>query len=104
MCGKSFTLDHTLSCPTGGYPTICHNEICDLTTKVMTEVCHDVCTFNYSLVRICHMLLQIGKTLLDLISKHMVLGNHSNSVPILMQGSSILMHPLAEIECETAGK
>ena len=31
-------------------------------------------TFNHSLVRICHMLLQIEKTLLDLISKHVVLG------------------------------
>ena len=43
MGGKSFTVDDTLSCPTGGYTTIRHNEICNLTAKLMTEVCHDVC-------------------------------------------------------------
>ena len=43
MCGKSFTVDHALSCPSGGYPTIRHNEIRDLTAKLMTEVCRDVC-------------------------------------------------------------
>ena len=26
---KKFTIDHALACPTGGYPTIRHNEVCD---------------------------------------------------------------------------
>ncbi len=43
VCGKSFTVDHTLNCPNGGFPTIRHNEIKDFTAKLMTEVCHDVC-------------------------------------------------------------
>ncbi len=43
ICGKSFTVDHALNCPTGGFPTIRHNEIRDLTAKLMTEICHDVC-------------------------------------------------------------
>ena len=43
ICGKSFTVDHALNCPTGGFPSICHNEICDLTANLMAEVCHDVC-------------------------------------------------------------
>jgi len=29
-------------CPTGGFPTIRHNEIRDLTAALLTEVCHDV--------------------------------------------------------------
>ena len=29
---------------TGGFPTIRHNEIRDFTAKLMSEVCHDVCS------------------------------------------------------------
>ena len=36
-------MEHVLSCPKGGYPSIRHNEVRDLTAKLMTEVCHDVC-------------------------------------------------------------
>ena len=43
ICGKAFSIDHALTCPTGGLPTIRHNELRDFTAKVMTEVCHDVC-------------------------------------------------------------
>ena len=42
-CGQSFTVEHALSCPMGGFPTIRHNEIRDLTANLMSEVCHDVC-------------------------------------------------------------
>ena len=42
-CGKSFTIDHGLNCPTGGFPIVRHNEIRDLTVNLMSEVCHDVC-------------------------------------------------------------
>ena len=42
-CGKSFTIDHTLKCPTGGFLIICHNKIRGLTADLMSEVCHDVC-------------------------------------------------------------
>ncbi len=43
VCGKFFSVDHALSCPTGGQPTIRHNELRDFTAKATTEVCHDVC-------------------------------------------------------------
>ena len=43
-CGSSFSVQHALSCPTGGFPTLCHNEVRDLTANLMAEVCHDVCT------------------------------------------------------------
>ena len=41
-CGKSYSVDHAMICPTGGFPTIHHNEICDLTASLLTEVCHNV--------------------------------------------------------------
>ena len=43
-CGTSFSVQHALSCPTGGFPTLRHNEVRDLTADLMAEVCHDVCT------------------------------------------------------------
>ena len=38
-CGSSFLVDHALSCPKGGLPSIRHNKIRDLTAKLLTEVC-----------------------------------------------------------------
>ena len=43
-CGNKFSVDHAMSCPKGGFPSIRHNEIRDLTAKLLTEVCNDVCT------------------------------------------------------------
>ena len=42
-CGSNFTIEHSLSCPKGGFPSIRHNEIRDLTANLLSEVCHDVC-------------------------------------------------------------
>ena len=41
-CGKSFTVEHALSCLLGGFPSIHQNEIQDLTANLMAEVCHNV--------------------------------------------------------------
>ena len=41
-CGVAFSVEHALSCRKGGYPSIRHNEIRNLTAKVLTEVCNDV--------------------------------------------------------------
>jgi hypothetical protein len=43
-CGSKLSTDHALSCPKGGFPSIRHNEIRDLTANLLTEVCNDVCT------------------------------------------------------------
>ena len=43
-CGKAFDIHHALSCPTGGYPSLRHNELRDITAHLMREVCHDVTT------------------------------------------------------------
>eukprot|EP00731_Ephydatia_muelleri_P014129 Em0007g1439a len=42
ICGKSFTVEHALSCLFGGYPTLRHNEIRNLTANLLSEVCHNV--------------------------------------------------------------
>ena len=42
-CGKHFTVEHALSCAKGGFPSIRHNEVRDITATLLTEVCHDVC-------------------------------------------------------------
>ena len=42
-CGSGMTVEHALSCAKGGFPTLRHNEIRDLTAALLTEVCNDVC-------------------------------------------------------------
>ena len=37
-CGHPFTIHHVLSCPKGGYPSIRHNELGDLTADLLTEI------------------------------------------------------------------
>ena len=41
-CVSKFSVEPTLSCAKGGYPSIRHNEIQDLTAHLMTEVCPNV--------------------------------------------------------------
>ena len=39
QCDHSFTLDHILSCPKGGFPIICHNQVRNITSSLLSEVC-----------------------------------------------------------------
>ena len=41
-CGSIFNVEHALSCPTGGYPTIRHNEVRDITASLLQQVCYNV--------------------------------------------------------------
>ena len=41
-CGAKFDLQHCMSCKKGGFINIRHNDIRDLTAKMLTEVCKDV--------------------------------------------------------------
>ena len=43
-CGSSFIVEHVFSCPRGDFPTICHNEILNITAYLLMEVCHNVMT------------------------------------------------------------
>ena len=40
--GVKFYVEHALSCPKGGFPSITYNEIMDLTANLLTKVCSDV--------------------------------------------------------------
>ena len=42
VCGSAFNVDHAIVCSKGGFPTLRHNEIRDITADLLTEVCHDV--------------------------------------------------------------
>ena len=44
ICGASFTVEHAFTCPHGGYPSLRHNEIRDITAQLMSEVCPNVAT------------------------------------------------------------
>ena len=39
VCGKTFTLEHVLTCPKGGFINLRHNELQDFTAKLLNE-CH----------------------------------------------------------------
>ena len=41
-CGNKFDLSHAISCKKGGFISIRHNEIRDITALLLKEVCHDV--------------------------------------------------------------
>ena len=40
---SKFSLEYALSCPKGGFPSLRHNKIRDLTANLLSEVCNDVC-------------------------------------------------------------
>ena len=48
-CGTSFTTSNALSCPTGGFPSIRHNEVRDITADLLNKVAHNVAVepFHY---------------------------------------------------------
>ena len=43
ICGEGFSVNHAMNCPTGGYPTLRHNELRDFTADALSEVCSGVC-------------------------------------------------------------
>ena len=42
VCGNRFDISHALSCKKGGYITLGHNEVRDITAKLLDEVCFNV--------------------------------------------------------------
>ena len=42
VCGKPFDVSHSLSCKKGGYITLRHNEVRDITAQLLNEVCRNV--------------------------------------------------------------
>ena len=46
-CGNNFSTDHAMIFHMGGFPTLRHNEIRDMTASLLTEVCSNVATEPY---------------------------------------------------------
>ena len=44
VCGKPFSVEHALNCACGGFPSIRHNELRDITADFLPEVCNNVGT------------------------------------------------------------
>ena len=44
VCGEVYSVNHCLTCKKGGYVTLRHNSLRDLTAEVLKEVCVDVGT------------------------------------------------------------
>ncbi|KAL5494242.1 hypothetical protein EMCRGX_G015533 [Ephydatia muelleri] len=44
ICGSIYTVEHAMNCPSGSFPSIRHNEVRDLTSAFLSEVCHNVHT------------------------------------------------------------
>ena len=42
VCGQHFTIEHALSCSRGGFPSIRHNEVRNITADLLSGVCHSV--------------------------------------------------------------
>jgi hypothetical protein len=42
ICGSAFTVEHSLNCNFGGFPSLLHNDIRDITANLLTEVCSEV--------------------------------------------------------------
>ena len=42
-CGNPLLVNHAMVCHKGGYPTLRHNEIRDLSADLLKEVCHNTC-------------------------------------------------------------
>ena len=40
VCGNKLNVEHALSCPRGGFPSIHHNDLRDITASLMSEECH----------------------------------------------------------------
>ena len=41
-CGSKFNIQHALVCKKGGFVTLRHNNLRDITAALLTDVCHDV--------------------------------------------------------------
>ena len=42
LCVRNFTVEHGLSCTRGGFPTLRHNHIRDITASLLSEVSTNV--------------------------------------------------------------
>ena len=65
VCGKSFSVEHSLSCSFGGFPTIRHNELCNVIADLL---CSNVCIEPQRQVIPCLTVLQTVMIMPDRMS------------------------------------
>ena len=71
--GKPFSVDHSLHCSFGDFPTIRHNELHDVTADLLSQVCSNVATnlnhtFNHFQVKPFLIIQQMQMTKQNWIS------------------------------------
>ena len=42
VCERTLSVEHAFSCPSGGFPSIRHNELRDITAAFLSDICHNV--------------------------------------------------------------
>ena len=99
-CSKDFTVEHAMNCPTGGFPTIRHNELRDFTASLLSEVCHGVSVEPHLQPltgEIFHLLQLLLRMVQDWMLLRMVFGEVTIRRSSLMLRCLILMLHLAEV-------
>ena len=74
QCGEKNDVDHTLSCPKGGYVMMRHNRIRDLEAELMREVCSDV---------------KIEPQLIPIANRNLVSGNTKDGARVDVSGNGV---------------
>ena len=95
-CDHSFTIEHALSCPKGGLPSLRHNEVCNLTANLLSEVCNNVFIeppFSLYLVRPLNKKQRTMMITQGLILQLMVFGEDDLRGHTLMSEFLTLVHP-----------
>ena len=98
-CGKPFDADHALSCGTGGYSIMRHNEVRDLTASLLSEVCGDVqidSPLYHCLVKLSFTDPPTSLRMQDSTSVPAVFGATDSAARCLTCASSTPTHPLQD--------
>jgi hypothetical protein len=96
-CGQSMSVDHTFLCHKGGYPSLRHNEIRDLTAALLNEVCPNTSNLvcYHSMMKNLTMLLPSEKMKQDLTLKPQASGVGVRMHFLMFGFSTQTHHPTA---------
>ena len=87
-----------MNCPSGGFPSIRHNEVRDLTSAFLSEVCHNVHTeptLHHCRVSTLRISLPMERWEFDLMLLHRIPGEKTTKLPTLMsEYSTHLLNPM----------
>ena len=85
-CGHDFTIDHCISCPKGGFPSLRHNEVYDLTAMMVFQLS---LIFSNLMVKLFDLGLQTLNRMHVLILPLMASGVEGLNVLFLMYCKSL---------------